>query len=118
MIRREALYIWKRRLGSKATYQKLINVFEHAGYRNCAEFVRNIESEDENEEDDSSDYDDPIPQPETYPHVKLNPVSSSKQSKCISICDEYVLVNPAAAKGLPEGENNIKNISIIIVHYH
>ena len=106
--RREALYIWKRRLGSEATYQRLIDVFERADSRNCTETLRNIVCEGESEEDDCSDYDEPIPQPQTYPRVKLNPPSSStKVSKCTSSCDEYLLINSATAKGLPEGENCI-----------
>ena len=86
----------------------MINVFERADFRNCAEIVRNITCEDESE-DDSSDYEEPIPQPETYPHVKLSPStqSSSKLSRYIAPCDEFVLINPATAKDLPEGENCI-----------
>jgi hypothetical protein len=83
-----------------------MNVFEQADFQNCAEIIRNIVCEDESEEDDSnsSDYDEPIPQPETYPSTQLNPQPSRKLSKCISSCDEYFLINPATANNLPKRE--------------
>ena len=85
----------------------MISVFEHAGYRDCAAIVRNTVCDPESEADldNSSDYDQPIPQPETYPHVKLSPPSSPKLSKCVPSCDEYLLINPATANDLPESKN-------------
>jgi hypothetical protein len=107
-FRREALYIWKQKLGSEATYQKLINIFERADFHNCAEILKNIIAcnEDESEEDDSSssDYDEPIPQPETYPNVQSNTPPSTKLSRRTTLCDEYLLINPATANNLPKGE--------------
>ena len=44
-FRREALNTWKRKLGSNATYSKLIEVFERAGYKNYADSVVRIMSE-------------------------------------------------------------------------
>ena len=108
LYRRAALQIWKRRLGSDATYQKLINVFESAGYRTYAEIVRNTVCDAESEIDESSDYEEPIHQPETYPCVKISRTSSPKPKPSphrFSSCDEYLLVNPTTAQGLPEGEN-------------
>jgi hypothetical protein len=83
-----------------------MNVFEQADFQNCAEIIRNIVCEDESEEDDSnsSDYDEPIPQPETYPSVQLNPQPSCKFSRRVSSCDEYLLINPATANNLPKGK--------------
>ena len=104
IFRREALYIWKRKFGSDATYQRLINVFERADFQNCAEMVKSIVCEDESEVDDSSDYDEPIPQPDTYPNVQSNPQPSPKLSRCVSSYDEYLQINPAAASSLPKGE--------------
>ena len=102
------MHTWKQRLGSDATYHKLMDIFERAGYRTYAEIVRNIVCDTESEVDDSSDYDDPIPQPETYPFHKPSPPSSPKLSQHkISSCDEYLLVNPNTAQGLTEGENCI-----------
>ena len=40
--RRAALEKWKQRLGSKATYRRLIGVFECANYKGYAEKVRSI----------------------------------------------------------------------------
>ena len=87
----------------------MINVFEQADFRNYADIVRNIITcEDEHEADDYSDYDEPIPQPETYARVTLNPPSlPDKISKHISSVDEYFMINPTTAKDLPEGEKHI-----------
>jgi hypothetical protein len=40
--RRAALHLWKQRLGSKATYKELKNVFMLAGYRNYANTVQRV----------------------------------------------------------------------------
>ena len=102
------MHIWKRRLGSDATYQKLIDIFECAGYRTYAEIVKSTVCGDESETDDCSDYDEPLPQPETYPHLQTCPPSPPTLSpRRLSSCDEYLLVNQATAHGLPEGENCI-----------
>ena len=81
-----------------------MNVFERADFQICAEIVRNIICEDASEEEDSSDYDEPIPQPETYPSVQSNPPPSLKLSRRISTYDEYMLINPFTANTLPKGE--------------
>ena len=39
---RAALQLWKQRLGSKATYKELKNVFERAGYCNYADTIRKV----------------------------------------------------------------------------
>ena len=81
-----------------------MNVFEQADFQNYAEIVRSIIilCEDENEDNDSSDYNNPIPQPETYPNA--NPPPSPKLSRHISSCEEYLLINSATANNLPKGE--------------
>ena len=43
--RREALKMWKRKLGSSGTYNKLIKVFERAGYKSYADNVIKVMSE-------------------------------------------------------------------------
>ena len=78
-----------------------MNVFERADFQHTAEIVRSIMCEDESE-DDSSDYDEPIPQPETYPNVQPTLQPSLNLSRCVSPCDEYLLINPAAANNLPK----------------
>ena len=86
----------------------MIDVFERAGYRIYAEIVKNTIYAAESDSD-SSDYDEPIyiPQPETYPHHKLSPPSSptvTPSPRKLSAYDEYLLINPATAQGLPEGK--------------
>ena len=44
--RREALGVWKTRLGSGATYRSLIEVFFKAGRLDCAEFVSGLFKDD------------------------------------------------------------------------
>jgi hypothetical protein len=77
-----------------------MSIFEQADFQNCAEIVRSIVCEDESEVDDSSDHDEPIPQPETYPNVQSNPQPSPKRSRCVSSCDEFLLINPATANNI------------------
>ena len=117
--RREALYIWKRRLGSEATYRRLMNVFEQAGFQNHAEIVRSIICEDESEVDDSSDYEDlePITQPETYPNIQSNPLPSPKHSltRRVSSWDEFSLINLAAKSEYSVFSELLCSISYIII---
>ena len=96
-----------------------MNVFERADFQNCAEIVRSIICEDESEEDDSSDFDEPIPQPETYPNAQLNPPPSPKHSRRTSSCDEFLLINPAIANNFPKGEYSVvsKLLHSIIISY-
>ena len=84
----------------------MINVFEQAKFQNYAEIVRSIIYEDESEMDDStSNNDEPIPQPETYPNVQLNfNTPPSFNLSRLSSCDEFLLINPATANNLPKGE--------------
>lgn len=97
--------MWKQKLGSHATYRKLINAFESAGYNAYAEIVRNIVCHNESEMDDLNDYAEPLSQPETYPYPKPGPPLSPKLSHKFSSCDEFLQVNRATAQRLPEGEN-------------
>ena len=102
--------MWKQRLGSDATYKKLINVFESAGHHNYANIVRNIACHGgvkSSEIDDLSDYAEPFPQPETYPHQKPSPLSPKLETHKPSFCDEFLLLNSTAARDLPGGKNCI-----------
>ena len=109
IYRREAFHIWKERLGSEATYRKLIDIFEHAGYRNYADLVKSLICDAESEGDDSSDYEEPIPQPDTYPHLKPSPLSSPKsKNRRMSSCDEFLLINQTNTQDLPKGQNCIR----------
>ena len=40
MYRKEALLTWKKRKGHQATYNNLIKIFEDAGNKECADFIR------------------------------------------------------------------------------
>ena len=42
LLRRAALEMWKQKLGSNATYNNLIKVFESAGHKDYADLVRRI----------------------------------------------------------------------------
>lgn len=63
---------WKQNQGSEATYGKLIKIFKHAGYEQCAGVIRNLVSEYDNWINKSSDSKDgqttlhrsPSPQPQ------------------------------------------------------
>ena len=103
-LRREALQIWKQRSGCCATYKKLINIFECAGYYNYAENVRKTAHVVESETDDSISSDEVIPQPQTYPHIK-SPTQPSLPKADLSQFEEYSLIDPAAAQGLPKCKN-------------
>ena len=48
LYRREALGVWKSRLGGRATYRALIDVFFKAGRLDCADAVCGVLLEDIN----------------------------------------------------------------------
>ena len=91
--------LWKQRLGSDATYNKLIGVFEHAGYKHYAENIRRIMQCQENcKEVCDSDSDEdcfPPPQPQTYPNDKpLSPVDIPDPQ-----ISEFNILDPATHPG-------------------
>ena len=103
--------MWKQRLGSDGTYQKLIDIFEHAGYDSYADVVRkiacSIDSEVQREiDDDFSNCNEFLSQPETYPHHKSN-ISLPNNLSMTSSSEEYVQVNSTAARNLPQGKSLI-----------
>ena len=102
------MHIWKQRLGSNATYQRLIDVFERAGYCTYAEIVRNIVTACNVESEmDLSDCDESLLQPDTYPHPEPSPPTSPMSKHLtheFSSCDEYLQINQAAVQDLPEGD--------------
>ena len=93
--------IWKQRSGSSATYRKLINIFEDAGYCDYAENVRKTVHVVESEMDDSISSDEVIPQPQTYPHIKP-PTPPPSPKADLSQFEEYSLITSDAAQGLPK----------------
>jgi hypothetical protein len=94
--RREALYTWKTRNGSKATYRELAEVFEQAGYRNYADEVRRIANMSDSESDDSSI--NGKKQPKTYP--TLRKALCHDQNPDSAKHEVYVMVEE---ENLPEG---------------
>ena len=94
-----------------------MNIFEQADFKNCAEIVRSIVCEDESEVNDSSDYDEPIPQPETYPNAQSTPQPPPKHSRHTLSGDEFLLINPATANNFPKGEYSVfsKLLCLIII---
>ena len=94
--RREALYIWKTRTGSKATYAKLIKIFEQAGYKSYADEVRRIAHINNSDIDDSSGSGEErrqIEQPPTYPDYKPHALPEVPQPMTSSDSAEiYVMV--------------------------
>ena len=76
--RRAALHIWKERNGSKATYTKLIKIFEQAGYKSYVDEVRKIAHISNSDTDGSGEEEYPqIEQPQTYPDYKPHQVPQS-----------------------------------------
>ena len=100
--RREALYTWKQRNGSKATYGELIEIFERAGYKGYADEVRKITEHSDSEADDSSGSGEE--KPKTYPTLHpprafcndQSPPATPKSAKV------YVMVEQ---ENLPEGKS-------------
>ena len=97
IFRREALILWKQKLGSSATYNELIRAFERAGYKEYADNVRKVvQPQDYDDEMDSSSSDEDCfssSQPPTY----LEP--SSPVDMQLSKPESYLLMdNPAAGE--------------------
>ena len=68
--RREALYTWKQRNGSKANYSELIEIFERASYRSNAEEVKKIAQLEGDDSSGSGKEHYQMEQPQTYPTQK------------------------------------------------
>ena len=73
------MYTWKQRNGSKATYGELIEIFERAGYRSCADELKNIAELTESEGEDSSSNCSGEEQPKTYPTLHKSQAFSYDQ---------------------------------------
>ena len=97
-IRRAVLLLWKQRNGSKATYNRLISIFEQAGYKGYADNIRRLVCVSDNEMDDSIEF-PTITQPPTYPichppkYSSPSPqVTSLDDDNSPSSCKEYELI--------------------------
>ena len=86
-----------QRNGSKATYSRLINVFEQAGYRNYADIIRRIV--DPSNKDSSGSGEEQC-QPNTYPQYKEQQVLSQLPQITPESTEIYMIVDE---ENLPEG---------------
>ena len=104
LIRREALYNWKKRNGSSATYRKLIKIFERADYRKYADEVRRIINISDSEVDtDSSGGEQPqVEQPQTYPQAQKPQALSQIPPEIPKPTKAYIMVN--SKENLPKGK--------------
>ena len=107
---------WKQKLGVRATYRKLVDVFERAGYKHYADHVKRIAADDSDSDSDTddsscSDGDYPFPQPLSYLPQESHTQSSFQVASKSQYESHYVLINPSKAESvelLKEG----------IIHYH
>ena len=89
--------LWKQRNGSKATYNKLISIFESTGYQNYADDVKiiaHVNTEKADVSGGSAAFSPPIPQPPTY-SVCCHPrdlLPSSPEDYCYEY-EEYELLH-------------------------
>ena len=92
--------MWKQRLGSDATYNKLIRIFECAGCKHYAENVKRIihcqESYEEICDSDSDEDYFPSPQPQTYPNHEQPSTGDIPQSLT---SESYIVLDPAIHPG-------------------
>ena len=98
------MYIWKQRNGFKATYSKLMKMFERIGCRGYADEVGRIArlSASDSEVDDSSGSEEEVKQPQTYPSYTPLPVSQLPPAACkLADLETYYVVKDE--EDLPEG---------------
>ena len=100
------MYTWKKRNGSKATYAKMIKIFEQAGYKIYADEVRkiaHISNSDTSDDSSGNGEEHPqIEQPHTYPDYKPHVLPQVPQPMTSTESTEvYVMVKE---ENLPEGK--------------
>ena len=127
--------MWKRKLGSRGTYNNLIKVFERAGYKSYADNVIRIMSEGlgdiemsigkfsfeviflsyhhlytppKSVDQGEQEIQSTSSQPSTYPSLK--PLSHPTPIQCQSPQEDYVCISAATAKTLPKGEQELLGI--------
>ena len=104
-LRRAALTLWKKKLGSSATYKALIAAFECAGYRQYADEVEKLVIQPQDSDTDDSSCDEDLfllPQPQTYPNRK-SPSPVKLPSPKSLLFESYLVVD---SENLPEGKIN------------
>ena len=110
------MYTWKTRNGSKATYAKLIKIFEQAGYKSYADKVRRIARISNSDTDDSSGSGEEHPQieqPPAYPDYKPHALPHIPQPMTSTESTEvYVMVKE---ENLPKGMRTAWSKTIVLV---
>ena len=104
------MYTWKKRNGSKATYAKLIKIFEQSDCKSYADKFERIASISNYDTDDFSASEEEHPQikqPQTYPDYKPHALPQVPQATSEST-EVYVMVDHDE-ENLPEGMNYICN---------
>jgi hypothetical protein len=99
------LYTWKTRTGSKATYAKLIKVFEQTGYKSYADVVRriaHISNSDTSDSSGSGEEQPQIEQPQTYPDCKQYTLPQVGPQPMSESTEVYVMVEE---ENLPKCRN-------------
>ena len=100
------MHTWKQRNGSKATYNRLIKIFERAGYQDCADKVRSIAQLSDSETDDSSGSGEEQSQPKAYPSHNQKQILSQSSPAVSKSIETYVIVD---RENLPEGKTDYEN---------
>ena len=96
--------MWKQRTGSKATYSRLIKIFERAGYQNCADKVVQLACVSDTESEDSSgsgEEQTQQEQPPTYPSSQQQHVLTQRSPAVPKPTETYVIIdkdNPPKGK--------------------
>ena len=103
------LHIWKKKFGSSCTYNKLIEVFEHAGYQSYADSVRRVVQDIEIQTSDECSL--LTSQPETYPNPLFKSQSHlppQSQPLELSQYDQYICVKSTEEmRKLPKGKDSV-----------
>ena len=95
---------WKQRTGSKATYSKLIKIFERAGCQSCAHRVKRIAQLSDSESDDSSgsgEEQSQVEQTPAYPASQQQVLTHSPANPKSTETHMYVIVDE---ESLPKGK--------------
>ena len=98
--------MWKQRSGSKATYSRLIKIFERAGYQDCADKVRSTAQLSDSETDDSSGSGEEQSQPKAYPSHNQRQILSVSSPAVSKSTETFVIVDK---DNLPEGKTDYEN---------
>ena len=110
------MYTWKTRNGSKATYAKLIKIFEQAGYKSFADKVRRIAHISNSDTDDSSGSGEERPQieqPPAYPDYKPHALPQVPQPMTSTESTEvYVMMKE---ENLPKGIRTGQTVLMLLV---